>query len=73
MRYVLGVMFLAFLVGGCAYTTEEQVSEYRDDAFRQVQLGRYGDARDSFQAALKKQPDDVGLIYNVGYCSERVW
>jgi tetratricopeptide (TPR) repeat protein len=64
-------MVLAILAGGCAYTQEEQAKPYRDDAFQQVQLGHYHDACESFQAALKLQPNDIGLIYNVGYCSER--
>jgi tetratricopeptide (TPR) repeat protein len=71
MKRACWIVSLAAIVGGCAYTNEEQVQAYRDDAFRQVQAGRYGDARESFECALKLQPNDIGLQYNVGYCAER--
>src|SRR5947209_2351202 len=72
MKSASGVILFACFVSGCAYTTEEEVKAYRDDAFQQVQLAHYRDACESFQAALKLQPNDVGLMYNVGYCADRV-
>ena len=60
--------WLALGLAGCASATQERARDYTRDAFRQYQLGRYADARDSFQAALALRPDDVGLFFNVGAC-----
>src|SRR5579871_4039788 len=67
--YRLGwVPWLALGLAGCTSAAEERARDYTRDAFQQYQVGRYADARDSFQAALALRPEDVGLLFNVGAC-----
>lgn len=57
---------------GCVNPTQERVREYNADAFRQYSAGNFAAARDSFLASLAYQPEDVGLLYNVGNCYDRL-
>jgi Tfp pilus assembly protein PilF len=71
MRYRV-LLFLAVSLAGCVSPRDERFREYQADALHQYSLGRYADARDSFEAALTQQPDDANLLYNLGECSDRL-
>jgi Flp pilus assembly protein TadD len=62
--------WLALGLAGCMSANQERAREYTRDAFQQYQVGRYANARDSFQAALVLRPDDVGLLYDLGMCED---
>jgi Tfp pilus assembly protein PilF len=49
----------------------ERVRAYSEDGLYLFQRGDYPAARESFQAALALQPDDVTLLYNIGECYDR--
>jgi Flp pilus assembly protein TadD len=72
MRFTAWMTGLALFLGGCTFSTQERGQAYRDDAFAQVTVGNYSNARDGFEAALRLDPNDVGLMYNIAYCSERL-
>ncbi len=62
----------ALLAAACAPTGQERLREYNEDGVRLFQRGAYGDARDSFRAALALRPGDPDLAYNVGQCYDRL-
>lgn len=72
MARVSSVLWFLVLVAGCAPTSQQRARLYSDDALHQYELGNYRDARDSYEAALALQPDDVGLLYNAGNCQDRL-
>jgi Tfp pilus assembly protein PilF len=57
---------------GCATPGQEKVRDYTEDAVHLYNIGRYQDAKESFQAALDLRPGDVDLMYSVGQCSDRL-
>lgn len=61
------------VLGGCIATADqERLRNYNEDGVFLFQHGDYIGARDSFQAALKLQPQDPALMYNVGECYDRL-
>jgi Tfp pilus assembly protein PilF len=72
MRYGLVLMAGLFGLAGCISPTPERVRAYSDDAMTLYQRGEYAAARESFQAALALQPDDVTLLYDVGQCCDHL-
>lgn len=72
MRRVCWLMTIALAMGACAPAVQERLREYSDDGLHLYQQGQYAAARDSFQAALQLKPDDVGLLYNLGQCYDRL-
>src|SRR4051794_37985605 len=74
MRWVAcTVAGLAFLVGGCIVTAEqERVRDYNQDGVFLFQHGDFVGARDSFQAATALKPEDPAIMYNRGECQERL-
>lgn len=72
-RVACAVAGLAFLVGGCVLTADqERVRDYNQDGVFLFQHGDYVGARDSFQAAFALHPEDPALMYNLGECQERI-
>lgn len=71
MGRVGSIAVLALFVVACTPTTQERVQEYNDLGLQRFQEGSYERAREDFQAALKLQPNDFALLYNVGQCYER--
>lgn len=72
MRQTWWPMLGALVLAGCVTTTEERVHDYNEDGVYLYQKGDYAGARDSFQAALKLQPEDPNVLYNVGECYDRL-
>jgi tetratricopeptide (TPR) repeat protein len=70
MRHIVAPA-LGLLLAGCVTTDHERFRDYNDDGLLMFQYGRYTDARESFEAALRLKPDDPGLIYNIGQCYDR--
>jgi tetratricopeptide (TPR) repeat protein len=72
-RLPLWVAGLALCLGGCVTTSqEERVRDYNQDGVFLFQRGDYVGARDCFNAALVRQPNDPNLVYNVGECYDRL-
>lgn len=61
----------ALLAAGCVSPTPEVVRDYTQDGMNLYRKGDYLSARESFQAALALQPEDTGLLYDVGQCYDR--
>ena len=61
----------ALCLAGCVSPHQERVRDYSQDGLHLFQCGDYVGARESFQAALALQPDDVILLYNIGECYDR--
>lgn len=71
MRRAIWAAGLALALG-CADTTQERVRDYNQDGVHLYERGDYAQARESFQAALALQPEDAGLLFNVGQCYDRL-
>jgi tetratricopeptide (TPR) repeat protein len=71
MRVTSSLALLALVAAGCLQPTDERVRAYNEDGIRLYEAGAYGDARESFQAALSVKPDDPGLLYNLAQCYDR--
>ena len=69
-----GAWFLVFLVvtAGCVSPDPQQVRDYTQDGMNLYRKGDFNSARESYQAALRLQPEDSGLLYNVGQCYDRI-
>jgi Flp pilus assembly protein TadD len=63
---------LAWCLAGCGQDVQERVRTFNQDGLYLYQQGDYAGAREEFQAALKLQPEDPGLMYNVGECYDRL-
>src|SRR4051812_18819880 len=72
MPRVCWVAGLALCLFGCATDVQERVREYSQDGLVLYQRGDYRGARETFEVALKLQPDDPALLYNLGQCYERL-
>lgn len=72
MRWGCWVVGLALGLAGCTATDQERLHDYNQDGVRLYQRGDYGDARESFEAALKLRPNDPGLLFNVGECYDHL-
>lgn len=70
MRRV-GPIILTLIFTGCTASIPERVRDYNEDGVHLFQTGDYGNARESFQAALALRPEDADLLYNVGRCYDR--
>jgi Tfp pilus assembly protein PilF len=71
MRPVLGIAGL--LLAGCVpWTAPERVRDYNEDGVYLYQRGDYRSASESFKAALTLQPEDPGLLYNLGQCHDHL-
>jgi Tfp pilus assembly protein PilF len=66
----LAVLALVWL-GGCAPTAQDRVREYNEDGLHLFKQGAYGQAAESFEAALALTPGDPALLYNAGQCHDR--
>jgi Flp pilus assembly protein TadD len=62
----------ALCLFGCATDLEEKVRDFSQDGLVLYQRGDYRGARDTFEAALKLQPEDPALLYNLAQCHERL-
>ena len=72
MRRLWWLVGLVLCLGGCASPEQERLRNYNADGLAAFQRGEYADARQTFQAALELQPEDAGLRYNIGQCSDRL-
>jgi tetratricopeptide (TPR) repeat protein len=72
MRWACWIAGLAVCLEGCAPTAQERVHDYNEDGVYLFQAGNYEGARDTFKAAVALQPEDPGLLYNLGECYDRL-
>jgi tetratricopeptide (TPR) repeat protein len=73
MGRLAGIAVVALAAGACTPTAQQRrVRDYNEDGIQLFHRGCYGDARDSFRAALALKPDDADLLYNLGQCHERL-
>lgn len=63
---------LAVCLGGCVSAEQQRLRDYNAEGVQLFQRGEYAAARQTFQAALELQPDDAGLLYDLGQCSDRL-
>jgi tetratricopeptide (TPR) repeat protein len=59
-------------LSGCVDANQERMQQLHEDGQLLFKKGDYDNARQSFEAALKIQPDDPALLYNIGQCHDRV-
>ena len=59
-------------MAGCVSPDPQQVRDYTQDGMNLYRKGDFNSARESYQAALRLQPEDSGLLYNVGQCYDRI-
>ena len=72
MIRVMGLAMVAWCLVGCGQDVQERVRTFNQDGLYLFQQGDYAGAREVFQAALTLQPEDPGLMYNVGECYDRL-
>jgi Flp pilus assembly protein TadD len=72
MRQARWLAGLVFCLIGCTNAAQERVRVYNADGISLFAKGDYGDARDSFKAALALTPNDAGLLYNLAQCYDRM-
>jgi tetratricopeptide (TPR) repeat protein len=73
MRRVGLLTGLALVLAGCVpAAVEQRLRDYTEDGLHLYQVGDYRSAGESFRAALALRPEDVGLLYNVGECYDRI-
>ncbi len=71
-RWLLALALLALpALPGCLPRVDERAQAFTEDGVELFQVGRYRDARESFEAALERQPGDPNLMYNIGQCWDR--
>jgi Flp pilus assembly protein TadD len=68
MRLVFVWAGVAVLLSGCGPSVAEKVRTYNDEGVHLFQQGDYLTARQCFETALAVQPEDAGLLFNVGKC-----
>jgi tetratricopeptide (TPR) repeat protein len=70
MRQIICLALGALVIGvsGCAQDSAERMKAYNEDGLSLYREGRFYDARESFEQALKLKTDDTGLLYNVAQC-----
>ncbi len=60
-------------LGGCGPTLEqERLRDIAADGVSLFQRGQYREAREDFEFALKANPNDANLLFNVGQCYDRL-
>jgi Flp pilus assembly protein TadD len=64
--------WLAWGLVGCGPAVQERVRTYNQDALYLFQQGDYAGACEVYQSALALQPKDLGLLYNIGECYDRL-
>jgi tetratricopeptide (TPR) repeat protein len=72
MRLACFLAALATGLAGCASESSERAQRYNEDGIHLFQAGDYGNARESFQAAVVLQPGDPGTLYNLGQCNDQL-
>src|SRR5947209_369412 len=72
MRRVWGILGIGLVLAGCTPVVQERVRDYNQDGIHLYAQGDYLAARESFEAALALQPEDAGLLYNVGECYDHM-
>ena len=55
-------------LGGCGPSVQESLRTYNEDGVYLFQHGQYDGARQNFEAALALQPENTGMLYNIGEC-----
>jgi Tfp pilus assembly protein PilF len=69
-RLGIGLCLLLGLAG-CQTADQDRARLFNEDGIYLYERGNYGPARESFEVALGFQPQDAGLLYNVGQCYDR--
>jgi len=63
---------IALTACGCAAPNDERIRDYNQEGVRLYQQADYTHAQECFQAASALKPNDLGLLYNLGQCSDRL-
>lgn len=71
MRLAWSLVVVSLCLEGCATDVQERVKDYNEDGVYLFQRGDYRSARESFQAALALDRQNVALMYNIGQCYDR--
>ncbi|MBL8796498.1 MAG: tetratricopeptide repeat protein [Planctomycetia bacterium] len=71
MRLPIALAILGCCLAGCASPDDQRVRDYNADGVHLFAQGAYPEAQQTFQAALALQPNDPGLLYNLGECYHR--
>jgi len=59
-------------LAGCETPAQDRARPFNEDGVHLFQHRDYGAARESFEEALRLQPKDPGILYNVGQCYDRL-
>ena len=63
---------LSTCLAGCETPAQERARPFNEDGVYLFQRHDYASARESFEEALRVQPKDPGLLYNLGQCYDRL-
>jgi Flp pilus assembly protein TadD len=72
MRLVWVLAGMAFGLAGCSTAVDERFQDYNADGVQLFRQGNFGDAQESFQAALALKPEDPAVLFNLGECYARL-
>jgi Tfp pilus assembly protein PilF len=71
--YLLFTFYLLlFTCFGCAVPDQDRLQQFNEDGIYLYQKGDFYRARESFEMALEKKPNDPGLLYNLAQCYDRM-
>jgi len=62
---------IAAALAGCETPAQDRARPFNDDGVYLFQRRDYGAARESFEEALRFQPKDPAVLYNLGQCFDR--
>jgi Tfp pilus assembly protein PilF len=66
------VLTSGFLAAGCETPAQERAQPFNEDGVFLFERRDYAAARESFEVALKFQPKDPAILYNLGQCYDRL-
>jgi tetratricopeptide (TPR) repeat protein len=58
-------------LAGCVSAEQRQTRELAEEGVRLYKVGRYKEARQTFESALTLSPGEPSLLYDLGQCYER--
>jgi Tfp pilus assembly protein PilF len=59
------------ILAGCATDAQDRARRFNEDGVYLFEHGQFASAREDFEEALRLQPKDPGMLYNVGQCYDR--
>jgi len=70
--FLLSICCLLPSLAGCETAGQDRARSFNEDGVYLFQRRDYGAASESFEEALRLQPKDPALLYNVGQCYDRL-